>query len=140
MTLETNKPININERGLEMFLGPLEAAVMRAIWSGRVTSRPIWKHVRDNYTSRKTEESAYTSVTSTITRLFKQGYITRTGDGTAGYTYKPLYATEVDFVNTIVKATIEAFIESYPREFGTAIVNHYRRTQVANVEAMERTQ
>lgn len=138
--LETQKPVNISERGLEMFLGPLEAAVMRAIWSGRVTSRPIWKHVRDHYESKKTEESAYTSVTSTITRLFRQGYITRTGDANAGYTYAPVCATEIDFVNRIVKATIEAFVESYPREFGQAIVNHFRRVQVANVETMERTQ
>lgn len=121
------KPIDINARGLEMFLGSLEAACMRAIWADWVTSHKIWQHVRENYKARRTiEEIAYTSVTTTIFRLWKMGYLTRIGDRHEGYYYTPIHATEAEFVNVHICAAINALLENYPQEAGQVIVNRLR--------------
>lgn len=120
------KMIDVNKRGLDMFIGPLEAAIMRAIWDSRRTTKKIWQHVRDHYETVNTDEISYSSVTSTITRLFDQGYLTRTGDRNMGFVYAPVETTETAFVTGHIRNAIAALIESYPREAGLLMVEQLR--------------
>lgn len=118
--------INLSASGIEMFLGPLEAACMRAIWDNNRVTKKIWRYVRENYKSPHTDESAYTSVTSTVTRLFDHGYVTRVGDRHAGYTYTPVHATEADFVLDRLSRAVNVLIDNYPRETGRLVVDRIR--------------
>jgi len=120
------RALNVAARGLEMFLGPLEAACMRAIWANCHTSRRIWQYARDHYQTAKTEEIAYTSVTSTVYRLYTMGFLERTGDKHAGFNYTPIHTTEAAFVNAYIKQAITALLESYPRETGAVMIESLR--------------
>jgi predicted transcriptional regulator len=131
------KVINTRERGLTMFIGALEAAVLKAIWAGNSTSAKIWRYVRDNYTPTKTvDEIAYTSVTSTLGRLFTQGYLTRTGDKNTGYSYTPVCATEQEFINLHIQLAVNALFNNYPREAGQAVVGLLRAIERVGTRAV----
>lgn len=117
------KTVSIDHEGLTIFIGPLEAAIMRAVWDNASTSRAIYRVVRQAYKPEKSEEIAFTSVTSTIDRLYERGFLTRTGDR-AGYKYAPAVADEATFVMLCVTYVMQALIEWYPREVTAMIRLH----------------
>lgn len=114
------KSFDIDRDGVDMFLPPLQAAVMRAIWDQRRTSKKIWLHVRENYETASGEEIHYTTVTTTINTLYEEKYLTRTGDKT-GYTYAPVCASEREFAIDRIRAILSRLIEQYPREMRDAL-------------------
>jgi predicted transcriptional regulator len=130
------KPIFIGERGLQLFLGPLEVACMRAIWANHTTTTAAWHYVRQHYSTVKTAEIAYTSVSTTIYRLWEQNYVTRVGDRTRGFQYTPTHATETAFVLAHIHATVRALLENYPRETGQTMIEALR-ANVANAKRVE---
>jgi predicted transcriptional regulator len=117
------KTVSIDHEGLTLFIGPLEAAIMRAVWNNANTSRAIYRAVRDEYRPEKSEEIAFTSVTSTIDRLFERGFLTRTGDR-SGYTYAPAVPDEEAFASLCVSYVLKALIDWYPREVIKIIRQH----------------
>lgn len=82
--------VRINESGVEMFLGPLEAAIVRALWAGNTRSPKIWRHVREHYATPRSEEIAYTTVTSTLHRLADRGLSARRQIGNGGVHRGPI--------------------------------------------------
>lgn len=122
------KTLYLNASGLDLFLGPLESVIMRAIWEGNHETRPIWRYVRDRYTSKITEESAYTSVTTTIYRLWQMGYLTRIGDRRS-YRYTSIWETEDQFVHYALQRVVGVLLDNYPREVGRLIVMHMKKVQ-----------
>jgi predicted transcriptional regulator len=65
---------NIEGKALEAFLGPLESNIMEAIWGSKQT--PIT--VRDIHVAlNKTKKIAYTTVMSTMDRLFEKDLLDR---------------------------------------------------------------
>ena len=79
---------NIEGKALEAFLGPLEASVMEAIWGSQkpVTVREIHEVLK------KTKNLAYTTVMSTMDRLFEKHLLDRKiekGRGGLFYVYWP---------------------------------------------------
>lgn len=126
------RSLNLTANGLEMFLGPLEAACMRAIWADQRTTRKIWQHVRDNYKSTRTDESAYTSVTSTVYRLWEQEYLMRVGDKHAGFVYTPKWKTEAEFVNACLSRALTVLLTNYPREAGRIVIDYLRSANNAS--------
>lgn len=107
---------------LELFIGPLETAVMRALWDKRQTSRQIWRYVRDHYETKSGDEIAYTTVTSTLTRLYEAGYVTRSGDRQNGYAYTPTHASEVEFVTAKINDIVDVLIAEYPHETARSFI------------------
>ena len=120
------KTINIHadaDNGIELFLGPLEAVIMRAVWAKQVHTRAIFNYVRFNYEPIKTRELAFTSVTSTVDRLCKRGYLLRAGDRRA-YTYTPFVPSEAVFIDRCLTSALVALLDAYPREAGRIVVLH----------------
>lgn len=114
--------IDCTKRGLEMFLGPLEAAVMRAVWAGAISTRGVYNAVRRVYVTEKSADLAFTSVTTTVTRLFERGLLQRKTTARVAYSYTPVYASEAEFVADCLRLVVGALVEAYPREAGAAIV------------------
>lgn len=114
------RSLSIDREGLTLFIGPLEAAIMRAIWSGESTSRGVFTHVRENYTPDRSDELAFTTITSTLDRLTHRGFLTRIGDR-QGYVYTPAQATEDEFVTQCVAHVLGALMEWYPIEVAKTI-------------------
>jgi predicted transcriptional regulator len=107
--------LQIDKIGLEMFVGPLEAAVLRAMWDKRQSTRAIYRHVRDHYAPENTDDLAFTSVTSTVDRMYKRGWVKKSGTRDA-YIYQPKAASEAEFVAPYLRAAVAAFLTMYPRE------------------------
>lgn len=114
----TLKTININadaDNGIELFLGPLEAAIMRAVWADRKITRAIYNYVRDNYEPTHTAELAFTSVTSTVDRLQRRGLLIRSGDKRT-YMYAAFVPSEAAFIDLCLRRALVALLDAYPRE------------------------
>jgi predicted transcriptional regulator len=84
-------------------LGPLESALLRSLWQrGNGTVRELIdeQHV----------EGAYTTVMTTLDRLYKKGLLDRAAEGRA-YRYRPRQ-TEEEFNRTNVAAGLEELFRS----------------------------
>jgi predicted transcriptional regulator len=98
--------INISNDGLTKFFSPIEAEIMKALWSeGEMT------------TSKLTEktEIPLTSVAGTLDRLVKAGYAMRhveTINGRVRYVYEPAFSEEEaasEITTKILDSLVDAF-------------------------------
>ena len=109
---------NMEGRALETFLGPLEANVMEAIWTSDKT--PIT--VREIFESlKKTKNIAYTTVMSTMDRLFEKNILERKiekGRGGLYYVYWPALEKQ-SFQKTAVREVLSSLIDN----FGEVVAN-----------------
>jgi predicted transcriptional regulator len=120
--IEGKKPefsqYNIEGKALEAFLGPLEANVMEAIWGSRKT--PIT--VREIYEAlKKTKNLAYTTVMSTMDRLFEKNLLDRKiekGRGGLYYVYWPALEKQ-SFQKSAVREVVSSLVDN----FGEVVAN-----------------
>ncbi|PVX27321.1 MAG: CopY family transcriptional regulator [Candidatus Bathyarchaeum sp.] len=109
---------NIDGKALDAFLGPLEANTMEAIWNSKKT--PV--SVREVYESlKKTKNIAYTTVMSTMDRLFEKHLLERRvekGRGGLYYVYWPAFEKQV-FQKSAVRKVLLSLIDN----FGDVVAN-----------------
>jgi predicted transcriptional regulator len=109
---------NIEGKALEAFLGPLEANVMEAIWGSRKT--PVT--VREIYEAlKKTKNLAYTTVMSTMDRLFEKNLLDlkiEKGRGGLYYVYWPALEKQ-SFQRSAVREVVSSLIDN----FGEVVAN-----------------
>ena len=109
---------NIDGKALETFLGPLEANVMESIWASKkspVTVREIHEDLR------KTRGLAYTTVMSTMDRLFEKRLLDRKiekGRGGLSYVYWPALEKQ-SFQKSAVREVLSSLIDN----FGEVVAN-----------------
>ncbi len=109
---------NIEGKALQAFLGPLEANVMESIWSSRktpVTVREIHEDLK------KTRGLAYTTVMSTMDRLFEKRLLDRKiekGRGGLFYVYWPALEKQ-SFQKSAVREVLSSLIDN----FGEVVAN-----------------
>ena len=109
---------NIDGKALETFLGPLEANVMESIWASKkspVTVREIHEDLR------KTRGLAYTTVMSTMDRLFEKRLLDRKiekGRGGLFYVYWPALEKQ-SFQKSAVREVLSSLIDN----FGEVVAN-----------------
>jgi predicted transcriptional regulator len=108
---------NIDGKALEAFLGPLEANIMEAIWSKKT---PV--SVREIYEALKqTKNLAYTTIMSTMDRLFEKHLLDRKiekGKGGLYYVYWPAFEKQV-FQKSAVREVLSSLISN----FGDVVAN-----------------
>jgi predicted transcriptional regulator len=109
---------NIDGKALEAFLGPLEANTMEAIWTSKKT--PLT--VREVYEALKiTKIIAYTTVMSTMDRLFEKHLLDRKiekGRGGLYYVYWPAFEKQ-----TFQKSAVREVLSSLISNFGDVVAN-----------------
>jgi len=109
---------NIEGKALEAFLGPLESNIMEAIWSSKKT--PIT--VREIYAAlNKTKKIAYTTVMSTMDRLFEKDLLDRKiekGRGGLYYVYWPKLEKQ-----NFQKSAVREILASLIGNFGEAVTS-----------------
>ena len=109
---------NIEGKALEAFLGPLEANIMEAIWASKKT--PIT--VRETHAAlNKTKKIAYTTVMSTMDRLFDKSLLERKiekGRGGLYYVYWPKLEKR-NFQKSAVREVLASLIGN----FGEAVTS-----------------
>ena len=114
----TISKIRLQRKGLESLLSPLEADVLKILW----TEKEI--RVRDIYERLKGKRKvALTSVAVILDRLYKRKFVIRNievGRGGYHYIYMPK-VTRADFENSVVEKTVNKLIEN----FGDVAVNYF---------------
>jgi len=109
---------NLEGKALEAFLGPLESNIMEAIWGSKKT--PIT--VREIYAAlNKTKKIAYTTVMSTMDRLFEKSLLERKiekGRGGLYYVYWPKLEKR-NFQKSAVREVLASLIGN----FGEAVTS-----------------
>jgi predicted transcriptional regulator len=109
---------NMEGKALEAFLGPLEANVMESVWGSRKT--PVT--VREIYEAlKKTKNLAYTTVMSTMDRLFEKRFLDRKiekGRGGLYYVYWPALEKQ-SFQKSAVREVLSSLIDN----FGEVVAN-----------------
>ncbi len=109
---------NIEGKALQAFLGPLEANIMEAIWASKKT--PIT--VREIHEAlKKTKNLAYTTVMSTMDRLFEKHLLDRKvekGRGGLYYVYWPILEKQ-----TFQKSAVREVLSSLIGNFGEIVAN-----------------
>ncbi|MGD6933040.1 MAG: BlaI/MecI/CopY family transcriptional regulator [Candidatus Bathyarchaeia archaeon] len=103
---------NIDGKNLEAFLGPLESTIMTAIWDSK--TRPIT--VRDVHESlQNTKKIAYTTVMSTMNRLYEKGLLDRRvekGKGGLYYVYWPVLEEQA-FKKSAVGEVLSSLLDNF---------------------------
>lgn len=108
---------NIEGKALEAFLGPLEANIMDRIWSKKtpLTVREVYEDLK------KTKSIAYTTVMSTMDRLFEKHLLDRKvakGRGGLYYVYWPTLEKQ-HFQRSAVREVLSSLIDN----FGEVVAN-----------------
>ncbi len=109
---------NIDGKALEAFLGPLEATIMEAVWSSKkspVTVREIYEDLK------KTKDIAYTTVMSTMDRLFEKHLLDRKVEKGRGGLYYVYWAAlgKQNFQKNAVREVLSSLIGN----FGEVVAN-----------------
>jgi len=112
------KRIRFGKKGVETFLSPLEADVLKAMWELNKAK------VRDIYNSLKDRRKvALTSVAVILDRLYEKKLVSReaqTGRGGYHYIYSPS-ATKSDFEYSLIENTVNKLIDT----FGSSAVTYF---------------
>ena len=103
---------NLKGEDLESFLGPLEAKVLETMWA--LPKKPAT--VRDCYEVLNSKSKiAYTSVMSTMDRLYSKGFLQRSierGKGGLYYVYWPTMS-EAEFSEKAVKQVLNSLVSKF---------------------------
>jgi predicted transcriptional regulator len=115
------------------FLGSLEERVMDVLWtrSGPMAVREVCGQLKGG------SPLAYTTVMTTLDRLFKKGLLGRHKDGTA-FVYEPAMSRD-DYRRRIVESTVSGLIErsSDPDPVLAAFVDAAAEVDEGNLERLE---
>jgi len=102
------KTVHLDASDLEMFLGYLEAAIMREVWQ---SGDPVTvKSIRDRYGHNVT----YSTIATTMNRLVAKGLLQRKKISHS-FKFRPTIKTESEFIQQCVdqiqsKLTTEGYI------------------------------
>jgi predicted transcriptional regulator len=103
---------NLRGKEIEAFLGPLEASIIGVIWNSE--KKPL--RVREVYEKLKKKKSiAYTTVMSTMDRLYDKALLDRRiekGKGGLFYVYWPRLE-EQNFKKSAVREVINSLVENF---------------------------
>ena len=109
---------NIEGKALEAFLGPLESNIMEAIWS----SKKMPTTVREIHAAlNRTKKIAYTTVMSTMDRLFEKDLLERKiekGRGGLYYVYWPKLEKQI-----FQRSAVRQVLASLMGNFGEAVAS-----------------
>lgn len=99
------KQFRTDAGGPESVLGDLEAAVMEACWSlGDVG-------IKDVHVALKDREIAYTTVQTTIERLYRKGLLRRIGRG-RNFVYSPAVGRD-EFLAGVTKRVLDSLLGNF---------------------------
>lgn len=98
----------LDKSGLEQALGTLEAQVMEAIWEA---SEPVAVEDVRVRLEEQGKESAYTTIMTTMSRLFDKGLLQREQRGRAYFYWPALSRSELD--RSVTRRVIDGLLASF---------------------------
>jgi predicted transcriptional regulator len=132
----------LDKSGLEQALGTLETQVMEAIWDA---AEPVAVEDVRAKLEAQGKESAYTTIMTTMSRLFDKGLLQREQRGRAYYYWPTLSRSELDrsvtrrvidgllasFTEPAISYFVEAVRDGHPEQFDqlAQIIDEHRRRE-----------
>ena len=114
-------------------LGPLELAVLRILWS--CTTAASVRHVLAHFD----RPVAYTTIMTTMDRLFRKGLLERSGRGREAFLYRPLLQQEQWLRNHVRTFVSQCITRSPSREsFLSGMIEALANHDESLLEALER--
>lgn len=122
---------NLRKKGLKRVLGELETAILERIWGREnVAVRDIFNELRQE------RDIAYTTVMTTMDRLWKKGLLIRERNGNA-YLYSPVYSKKSliqkcinqvldNILSDITEPTLAHFVSNLEK-VNPALLNELKR-------------
>ncbi|MEM2929509.1 MAG: BlaI/MecI/CopY family transcriptional regulator [Thermoproteota archaeon] len=109
---------NIRERELQAFLGPLETSIIEVMWSAKqpLTVREVYEKLR------RRKRIAYTTVMTTMDRLYEKGLLDRRvekGRGGILYMYWPKFEK-----HSFKKSAVHEVLNSLMENFGDIVASY----------------
>jgi len=126
---------NLDGEQFEGFLGPLGAEILETVWnSGEepVTVRAVYEEVR------KSTKIAYTTVMSTMDRLYEKGVLDRKverGKGGVFFVYWPKLGKK-----SFEESAVRTVVSSLFKNFGSTVTNALVEEVASNKEDLEALQ
>lgn len=137
----------LDKSGLEQALGTLETQVMEAIWDA---AEPVAVEDVRAKLEAQGKESAYTTIMTTMSRLFDKGLLQREQRGRAYYYWPALSRSELDrsvtrrvidgllasFTEPAISYFVEAVRDGHPEQFDqlAQIIDEHRRRREGPAE------
>lgn len=108
------KHLHLEGKHLTLFVGKLEAEILAVLWEARtpLTTQAIYKHIN--------RELAFTTVQTTITRMWRKGLIKRNKPPQRIASYQAI-CTEADFIDTCISLVIKTLNDNYATKIGEII-------------------
>lgn len=113
------KRMYLDKTGLEMYLGTIEARIMRSVWEGNTTITRIHRDIYHTY-----GELAKSSISTTVTRLVNKRYLIKLPISDSlhrEHTYLPCTNTEEELTEMLTQIVVNALYLNYPDELDLAI-------------------
>lgn len=123
------RKISLEKRGIEALLSPLEADILRVLWSDG--SEMLVRDVHGKLI-RKSKSVAITSVAVILDRLYKKGMASRqarTGRGGTHYLYSARAGKQA-FERSVVESVVNSLISN----FGPSAVSYFGERFSGDVE------
>jgi predicted transcriptional regulator len=96
-------------QGLQQALGQLEAGVMNVVWD---STEPLCvDEVRTGLVERTSKEAAYTTIMTTLDRLYKKGFLARERRGKAYYYRAKVSRSELG--SNVTKQVIDGLLTTF---------------------------
>ena len=96
-------------KGLNQALGQLEAGVMDVVWG---SGEPLCvEEVRQGLLDQKAKDAAYTTIMTTLDRLYKKGFLARERRGKAYYYKARVSRTELG--SNVTKQVIDGLLTTF---------------------------
>jgi predicted transcriptional regulator len=126
------KHLDIHQQGIDIFLPPLEKAILRVMWGMQahkyhVTIRKVYNVLCQEYKTQHGTPPAYTTILATMTRMSTTGLLHKHNQGTEGYTYSCVYDNEMQFINARVFDVIKCMLTNFAGASGTALSKLVKR-------------
>lgn len=119
--------------GLEKTLGALEAQVMDAVWEAQ---GPVCVDDVRRTLAAKGKDAAYTTIMTTLGRLFEKGFLTRTLNGKA-YRYSA-QVSRTELSSTVTQQVIDGLLASFAEPAMSYFVEALGETDPGKLEALAR--
>ena len=102
---------NPAQDGITKVLGPLESQIMEIVWQRNQATAADVHHEMQATRQREHRDIAYTTVMTTMSRLYDKHILSRRKVGMS-FVYTPAF-NETEFVNLVVKNVMDSLVGEY---------------------------
>jgi len=110
---------NPTQDGITTVLGPLESQIMSIVWEMQSATASDVHHALQVSRQRENRDIAYTTVMTTMSRLYEKNILKRRKVGMS-FVYTPAL-NQTEFVNLVVKSVMDSMVS----EFGEPVFRYF---------------